>query len=141
VRNRDKMKATSFAVYLRGVSMRKLCLSAGALVLLVTATFAYGRMTDGVLDGVVVNGKGAPVAFAEVFWQTADGKAPHAARTNGKGHFRIAGISQGLYDVRAQALGFTSEWEHNIFVRSGRVASLTLHLTHPTARNGSGNKH
>jgi len=121
--------------------MRKLCFTVGILVLLAAATLAYGGVTDGVLDGVVVNGKGAPVAFAEVFWQTADGRAPHAARANGKGYFRIAGISQGLYDVRAQALGQTSEWEHNIFVRSGRVASVTLHLTHPTARKGSAVKH
>ena len=120
--------------------MRKLCFIAGILVLMAAATLAYGGITAGVLDGVVLSGKGAPVAFAEVFWQTADGRAPHAARANGKGYFRIAGISQGLYDVRAQALGQTSEWEHNIFVRSGRVASVTLHLTHPTARKVSPGK-
>ena len=120
--------------------MRKLCFTAGALAVLLAASFAYARVSGCVLDGVVLNGKGAPVAFAEVFWQTADGKAPHAARANARGYFRIAGISQGLYDVRAQALGLTSEWEHNIYVRSGRAASVTLHLTHPTARNGSANK-
>ena len=121
--------------------MRKLCLTAGALFLLFAVALAYSRSAEGVLDGVVVNGKGAPVAFAQVFWQTADGKAPHAARANGKGYFRIVGISQGLYDVRAQALGLTSEWEHNIFVRSGRAATVTLHLTHPTAKSGSPIKH
>lgn len=117
--------------------MRKLCCITGALALLLVATFAYARISEGTLDGVVLNGKGAPVAFAEVFWQAADGKAPHALRTNGRGQFRIAGVRQGLYDVRAEALGLTSEWEHNVLVRSGKVSSLTLHLTRPTKSRSS----
>jgi carboxypeptidase family protein len=119
--------------------MRKLCtslcLSTAALALLLATTYGNARISEGVLDGVVLNGKGAPVAFASVFWQGADGKAPHALRTNSNGRFRIAGVHQGLYDIRAEALGMTSEWEHNVFVRSGRVASVTLHLTHAAKRN------
>jgi hypothetical protein len=112
--------------------MRKFCVATGSLAFLLVATFAYARMSGGTLDGVVLNVKGAPVAFAEVFWQAADGKAPHAVRTNGKGQFRIAGVRTGLYDIRAEALGQTSEWEHNVLVRSGRVSTLTLHLTRST---------
>jgi len=117
--------------------MRKLCFTAGATAFLFLALFGHARTAEGVLDGVVLNGKGTPVAFADVFWQAADGKAPHAARTNGNGHFRIAGIPQGLYEVRAQALGLTSEWEHNVLVRSGKVASVTLHLSRPKSHTGS----
>jgi hypothetical protein len=120
--------------------MRKRCLMAGALALLFAAAFAYARVSEGVLDGVVVSKKGAPVAFAQVFWQTADGRAPHAVRANGKGHFHISGIRQGLYDVRAQGLGMTSEWEHNVWVPAGRAATITLHLTHATARNIAPNR-
>jgi hypothetical protein len=121
--------------------MRKPCFTAGALALLFVAAFAYGKIAEGVLDGVVLNGRGAPVAFAQIFWQAADGKAPHATRTNGKGRFRIAGLNQGLYDVRAQASGMTSEWEHNVLVRSGKVASVTLHLTRPKSSGSSSDKH
>jgi hypothetical protein len=117
--------------------MRKLCCITGALALLFAATFAYARTAEGVLDGVVLNSKGVPVAFAEVLWQAADGKAPHALRANGRGQFRIAGVRQGLYDVRAEALGLISEWEHNVLVRPGKVSSVTLHLTR-TARSGAG---
>ena len=117
--------------------MRKPCLIAGALALLFATAFAYARVSEGALDGVVVSRKGAPVAFAQVFWQTADGRAPHAVRANGKGRFRISGIRQGLYDIRAQGLGMTSEWEHNVWVPAGRVATITLHLTHTTARNAA----
>ena len=112
-----------------------LWIATAALALLLASTFAFARISEGVLDGVVVNGKGAPVAFAAVVWQGADGKAPHALRANGNGRFRIAGVHQGLYDIRAEALGMTSEWEHNVLVRSGRVASVTLRLTRATARN------
>ena len=119
--------------------MRKLCISlclaTVALALLLATTFAYAKIVEGVLGGVVVNGKGAPVAFAEVLWQGADGKAPHALRTNGNGRFRIGGLHQGLYDIRAEALGMTSEWEHNVFVRSGRIASVTLRLDRPIKQN------
>jgi hypothetical protein len=117
--------------------MRKPRFTAGVLALLFVAALAYGKPAEGVLDGVVLSAKGAPVAFAQVFWQTADGRTPHAVRANGSGRFRIAGISQGLYEVRAQGLGMTSEWEHNVWVPAGRAASVTLRLTHRTARSGS----
>ena len=81
------------------------------LGLLFIAPYARSRPTEGVLDGVVLNGKGAPVAFAAVLWQAADGKAPHALRANGNGYFRIVGVRQGLYDIRAQHSGMASDWE------------------------------
>jgi hypothetical protein len=132
----DKMGTSSSEV-----TMRKLVATAGALALLLISGLAYPRPAEGVLDGIVLSSKGAPVAFAEVFWQTADGQSPHAIRANGKGYFRIDGIRQGLYEVRAQGLGMTSQWEHNVWVPAGRVATLTLHLTHATARNAAATTH
>lgn len=117
--------------------MRRLRFAALSVLLLLVPIFAHSRSVEGALDGVVVTGKGAPVAFAEVFWQTADGRAPHAVRSNGSGHFRVAGLRQGLYEVRAQGLGMTSEWEHNVWVPAGHEAKVTLRLTHRTARGGS----
>ena len=118
--------------------MGKLRFAALAFLVLLAPNLTHSRTVNGVLDGVVINGKGAPVAFAEVFWQTADFRAPHAVRANGSGHFRIAGLRQGLYEVRAQGLGMTSEWEHNVWVPAGREANITLRLTHRTARSSSG---
>lgn len=117
--------------------MRKLRFAALTSLLLLAPILAHSRSVEGVLDGVVLSGKGAPVAFAQVFWQTADGRAPHAVRANGSGRFRIAGLRQGLYEIRAQGLGMTSEWEHNVWVPAGREANVTLRLTHRTARSGS----
>jgi Carboxypeptidase regulatory-like domain len=117
--------------------MRKHHLAAVIFGLFLVSTFACGRTTEGVLDGVVLNGKGAPVAFAAVFWQAADGKAPHAVRANKSGYFRIPGVPRGLYDVRAEGLGMVSDWEHNIYVPIGKVASVTLRLTHRIPPPGS----
>jgi carboxypeptidase family protein len=119
--------------------MRKAHFGVGILALLLASAFAYSRTSEGALDGVVLSGKGAPVAFAEVLWQTADGKAPHALRANASGHFRIA-VRQGLYELRAEALGMTSEWEHNVLVRAGRVSTLTLRLSRPKSPSGSTKK-
>lgn len=121
--------------------MRKLRVGAGTIVLLALAACAagivYAKTTDGVLGGIVLNAKGAPVGAADVFWQTADGKAPHAAHTDASGRFRIARVRQGLYEVRAQAAGMTSEWEHNVVVRPGGEASLTLRLSRRIPQPGA----
>lgn len=117
--------------------MRKLRFAALTLLLLLAPILARSRSVEGALDGVVLSGKGARVAFADVFWQTADGRAPHAVRADGNGHFRIGRLRQGLYEVRAQGLGMTSEWEHNVWVPAGREANVTLRLTHRTAQSGS----
>jgi carboxypeptidase family protein len=117
--------------------MRKHLFAALALGLFLVSTFTFARPTEGVLDGVVLNAKGSPVAYAQVLWQAADGKAPHALRANGNGYFRIAGVRQGLYDVRAERLGMVSDWEHNVWVPTGKVATVTLRLTHHIPRAGS----
>jgi len=120
--------------------MRNHRFAAVAFGLLLLSGLACARTTEGVLDGVVLSGKGAPVAFAAVFWQAADGKAPHAVRANKSGYFRIPGVPRGLYDIRAEGLGMVSDWEHNIYVPTGKVASVTLRLTHripPPGTTGS----
>jgi Carboxypeptidase regulatory-like domain len=81
----------------------------------------------GRLNGTVVNAKGTPVA-ALVFWQAADGTGPHALRTDAQGRFHITRLRGGLYDLRAEARGRWSEWEHNVVVRPGGHARVTLHL-------------
>ena len=122
--------------------MRRLRFEAGTIILLVLAACAggigYAKSADGVLGGMVLNAKGAPVNAAEIFWQTADGKAPHAARTDAGGRFHIANVRQGLYDVRAQSAGMTSEWQHNVVVRPGGEASVTLRLSRRISRPAAG---
>ena len=80
------------------------------------------------LGGEVVSAKGTPVARAAVLYQAADGRAPHVVHTDTQGHFRIEEIRAGLYDLRAVKGKMQSEWSHNVLVRPGRQANVTLRL-------------
>lgn len=104
------------------------CLAAAALA--VAADDAKPAAT--VLSGVVVNGEGRPVAEARVYWQAADGRSPHFLRTDAEGRFRSKPVHAGLCEVRAQAEGLWSEWAHNVLVRPGAGAELTLLLVRKT---------
>ncbi len=83
---------------------------------------------SGSLTGTVLSGGGKGVAGARVILQVSDGSHPHTTQSDARGHFRFPALRQGNYDLRAQAKGQWSEWEHNVLVRSGRETRLTLRL-------------
>ncbi len=87
------------------------------------------KKKPGSLDGQVVNSKGAPVADAQILWQASDGETPHVLHSDRQGRFHIDALRNGSYDFRASAGGTWSQWEHNILVRPGDTASVTLRLT------------
>ena len=87
------------------------------------------KQKPGGLDGEVVNAKGAPVAGAQILWQAADGETPHVLHSDAQGRFHIEQLRTGFYDLRASAGGTWSEWEHNVLVRPGDDANVTLRLT------------
>ncbi len=100
----------------------------GALAILCATLPAPAGPRAGTLSGVVLSKTGMPVASAQISWQSADGTAPHAAQCDARGHFQIAAVRPGLYEVRAAAAGRWSDWEHNVLVRTGADTSITLHL-------------
>ncbi len=83
-----------------------------------TAGAAPPPRPSGSLTGIVLSAGG----------QVADGSHPHTTQSDAKGHFRFPALRQGNYDLRAQAQGQWSEWEHNVLVRSGRETRVTLRL-------------
>ncbi len=89
---------------------------------------AVAKQKPGGLDGEVVSAKGAPVAGAQILWQAADGETPHVLHTDAHGTFHIEALRPGFYDLRASASGTWSEWEHNVLVRPGNNARVTLRL-------------
>jgi hypothetical protein len=84
------------------------------------------------LSGVVLNKKGEPVPLARVFWAAADGTTPHTLHTDSSGHFQVASVRPGLYEVRGEANGMWSDWEHNVLVRAGVGGNVTLRLIRET---------
>ena len=81
-----------------------------------------------ILSGVVIGPDDKPVPHASVSYQSSDGSAPHAVRTDAHGRFAIAQLRADNYDIRASAKGIFSEWEKNISLRKGQAKSIELRL-------------
>lgn len=86
------------------------------------------KEAPGVLSGEVVSTKGAPVAGAQIMWQAADGGTPHVLHSDAHGRFQIPKLRAGLYELRASSGGAWSQWVHNVTLRPGGEASVTLRL-------------
>ncbi len=69
------------------------------------------------------------MAGAQILWQASDGETPHVLHSDAQGRFQIEPMRTGSYDFRASARGTWSEWEHNVSVRPGEIANVTLRLT------------
>jgi len=83
----------------------------------------------GRLAGRVLGPNDAPVAGARVTVQTSDGRHPHATSTDAHGRFSFPDILAGPYDARAYWEGNWSEWQHNVIVRAGKTAEITLKIS------------
>jgi hypothetical protein len=98
--------------------------------LFVASSVTAGQRGKGpyTLTGLVLGPDDKPVANASISYQSSGGNAPHATRTDAKGHFRITGLRADDYDIRASAKGVFSEWEKNVAVGRGQVKDVTLRL-------------
>jgi hypothetical protein len=80
------------------------------------------------LMGVVLGADDKPVANAGVTCETSGGLRPRAVHTDGKGRFKITGLKQDSYDLRASSNGAYSDWEKNIPLRRDQTKNITLRL-------------
>jgi Carboxypeptidase regulatory-like domain len=113
--------------------MRRASFILVASLLLVGTAWATTKPVPSVVQGRVVNSRGEAVPGAQVFIQSADGTAPHTFKTDSEGHFsRVVYARRGLYDVRAQAGGLWSEWQHNVSVKSSAKTEIVLTLVRTT---------
>jgi Carboxypeptidase regulatory-like domain len=107
--------------------------SAQVLFLCVALAFAASVASAqggglGTLSGVVLNAEGRPVEGARVIMQTATGGAPEATTTNARGRFFFPELVHGYYDLRASSAGRSSDWKHNVEVRTGEQTNVALRL-------------
>lgn len=103
------------------------------LLLLISIAVCFGAATDaripiGILAGTVVDPHDRPVAGAAVMIQTSDGLEPYAAHTDRTGHFQIARLETGQYDLRASFEGATSGWTKRVMVHENKTTVVMLHL-------------
>jgi hypothetical protein len=83
---------------------------------------------DVTIMGVVLGADGKPVPAAAVTCQSSAGIQPRVVHTDKSGHYRITGLKQDSYDLRATANGAYSDWEKNIPLRKAQTREITLRL-------------
>jgi hypothetical protein len=123
--------------------MRRVLISSIVLLVVLIATrtvfSAPQSHKRGSLNGVVLGPDDKPVAHATVSYQSSAGFAPHAVRTDSKGHFLISKLRADNYDLRASKKGEFSEWQKNVNVRSGQEKDITLRLSQVSKASASPN--
>ena len=96
---------------------------------------AQGRrqhaVPTGSISGTVTGPDGKPASGARVMAQTSDGRSPRTARTDAKGHFRVRGLREGPYDLRARANETWSDWTRDVRVRANEDSSVKLRIASP----------
>jgi hypothetical protein len=80
------------------------------------------------IKGAVLGADGKPVVAAAVTCQSSAGIRPRIVHTDKSGHYRITGLKQDSYDLRATSNGAYSDWEKNIPLHRGQTKEITLRL-------------
>lgn len=96
-----------------------------------TAAAAQSRATTADLTGVVSDGTGAALPGALVTVTNADTNALRSVTTNGEGRYTVPVLPPGLYTVRVELAGFTTQTRPQIALALG--TTVTLDLTLPLA--------
>jgi len=86
------------------------------------------KKSAGILVGTVLGADEKPVPHAAISCESSGGIHPRAVHADERGHFRITGLKQDNYDLRASANGAYSDWERNIPVKLGSTKEVTLRL-------------
>jgi len=86
------------------------------------------KKVETAITGTVLDANGKPVPAAAVNCQSSAGIKPRIVHTDSKGRFRITGLTNDGYDLRASANGAYSEWQKNIPLRKGQTKDITLRL-------------
>jgi iron complex outermembrane recepter protein len=122
--------------------MPRLCQFAGAtLLLLANTTSGYGQQETGVIQGVIRDETGGPLAAVQVYVRTAR----REIQTDARGQFRIA-LPAGRHVLQVSVVGYASERREVDVLADGvvqfaldlRVSPLSLPGVQVTASAGAG---
>src|SRR6266513_3630888 len=97
-----------------------------ALIVVLSAVFAFGQQARGTLRGVIKDELGATIVGASVTITDPSG-VEKTGTTNGEGAYVFNGLVSGKYLLRASATGFAVS-ESEIDLTSGQRATLDLTL-------------
>lgn len=84
--------------------------------------------TAGIIYGNVRNEAGEPVSDADVIVSPAGSGSPQHVRSGGDGYYLVGDLPAGMYQVRAEKLGFRDRIEDDVTLRADETHALTLVL-------------
>ncbi len=99
----------------------------GVLVTFVGAALPLcGQDTNSRLSGTITNASGKPVANVSVSVKNLSGGPSAEAQTDSDGHYSVANLAAGDYEVSAAANGNSASAKVTVTVGGSQTASLTL---------------
>lgn len=105
-------------------------LCAALLAILLATTFAFGQITTGSLQGVVVDPNKAVVQGAAVKVTNTETGAVKETTTNDEGFYRVTNLLPGeKYTVEVSKTGFTPRTVENVVVRLATENSANIELS------------
>src|SRR5262245_58142542 len=94
----------------------------------VISSIAFGQAVSvGNFEGTITDPNGAVIAGATITASNKATSAERSATTDSSGYFRIAGITPGVYKVKIEAKGFTSQVNEDVTLNVG--VTLTINAT------------
>ena len=101
------------------------------LCLLASALFSTGTWTQtqlGSVFGVITDTSGAVVPGVNVTLSSADSGVKRESTTDGEGRYHLAGLSFGIYTLRAEKEGFKSEVTEGVALTSPAPVTVNVSL-------------
>lgn len=111
--------------------LRKLSIQCFALTIisvLALNSIAVAGAGGGRIEGSVVDPTGAKVAGARVALRDATGLVAYETRTDSEGHFSIAEVAGGRYQVTVEAPGFSQWRQARVELRAGATETVNVQL-------------
>jgi hypothetical protein len=99
------------------------------LLFLGAATPRLEAHTPGFIEGVVTSASGAPMAHVDVVVDNVITGASYRAQTDAKGHYLLAKLNPGRYELRAEARHTGCVIISQIIVDEGSRVIENIHFT------------
>ena len=112
--------------FLRRASLR---IAASALLILLGASFSFAQTDAGQISGQVTDPQALAIVDAAVQAINLDTSAKFETKTDEAGHYSVANLPAGRYQVTAQIEGFGTATSEQIVVVAGQAAVVNLQLT------------
>src|SRR6266542_1405569 len=104
------------------------CSVAFAFALILIATLAWGQAPTGAITGTVVDPTGAVVAGAAVTVTNPSTNTQRVVRTNSSGIYDVPALMPGIYSLKAEMKGFTTQVRNDIELQVAQVARIDVTL-------------